>query len=84
MLAAGVPVVAEAVGQVTEYVRDGRTGVVCASGDVAGLMGGTVALLAGSERERREAAQADIAKRFGWGQLAGAVEDIYATLLIKH
>ncbi len=93
MLAAGVPVVAEAVGQVTEYVRDGRTGVVCGSGDVAGLVEATVGLLreageqgsrGAGERGRREAARADIAERFGWGQLAGAVEDIYATFQVEH
>jgi len=50
MLAAGVPVVAEGVGQVTEYVREGRTGVVCESGDVVGLVKGVVALLAAGEQ----------------------------------
>lgn len=88
MLAAGVPVVAEGVGQVTEYVRDGRTGVVCASGDVAGLVGASVALLRAGEQggggagqqERREAARADVGERFGWDRLAGRVEEVYATV----
>ena len=89
MLAAGVPVAAEGVGQVTEYVRDRQTGVVCASGDVAGLVAATVGLLreageqgsrGAEEWGRREAARADMAARFGWGQLAGAVEDTYTTL----
>ena len=86
MLAAGVPVVAEAVGQVTEYVRDGRTGALCATGDVAGLVAATVALLgeAGEQRRKgagemkREAAQADMRERFSWARLSAVVEGIYA------
>ena len=81
MLAAGVPVVAEGVGQVTEYVRDGRTGVVCASGDVAGLVEATAGLLrSGGQQGRREAARADMRERFSWDKLAGVVEEVYAAL----
>ncbi len=58
-----MPVAAEAVGQVTEYIRDGRTGMLCASGDVAGLVNGAVNLF-GTDMEKREqltaAAQADM------------------------
>jgi glycosyltransferase involved in cell wall biosynthesis len=87
MLAAGVPVVAEAVGQVTEYVRDGRTGVVCGSGDVVGLVKGVVELLAAGEQGSRgaggqgrwrEAARADVRERFGWEKLAGDLEPTYS------
>ncbi len=80
MLVAGVPVVAEAVGQVSEYIRDGRTGALAASGDVAGLVGATVALLADAgERTRRgAAAREDIVARFGWAGLAGTLEGVYA------
>ena len=85
MLAAGVPVVAEGVGQVTEYVRQGQTGVVCESGAVAELVEATVGWLReAGEQGRREAARASVAERFGWGQLAGTVENIYATLSIEH
>ena len=85
MLAAGLPVVAEGVGQVVEYVREGRTGVVCESGAVAELVEATVGWLReAGEQGRREAARASVAERFGWGQLAGTVENIYATLSIEH
>ena len=77
MLAAGVPVVAEGVGQVTEYVRDGRTGAVCASGDVAGLVGASVTLLRAGEQEQREAARADMRERFGWERLARRLDVAY-------
>ncbi len=88
MLAAGVPVVAEGVGQVTEYVREGRTGSVCASGDVAELVKATVALLAAGEQgsggagERRgwgEAARVDVRERFGWERLAAVLEPVYGS-----
>ena len=91
MLAAGVPVVAEAVGQVGEYVRDGRTGALCATGDVAGMVAAVVALLAeagdvnagqeaggrGAGGMRREA-RADVMARFGWEGLAAIVEKAYS------
>ena len=79
MLAAGVPVVAEAVGQVAEYVRDGRTGTLCASGDVAGLVAAAVALLGdGAGRDRQAAAtQADMGARFGWERLTEDLLRVY-------
>ncbi len=88
MLAAGVPVVAEAVGQVSEYVRAGRTGALCATGDVGGLVAATVEMLKdageqGSRGERemkRQAARADLRERFGWEGLSRIVEDVYAVI----
>ena len=82
MLAAGVPVVAEVVGQVTEYVRDGRTGVLCASGDVAGLVNAATILL--KDRELRTsqgvAAREDITARFDWPGLSRTLEALYDRL----
>ncbi len=45
MIAAGVPVVAEAVGQVPEYVVQGHNGLLRRSGDEAGLIADLVYLL---------------------------------------
>ncbi len=81
MLAAGVPVVAEGVGQVTEYVRDGRTGMIGESGDVTGLVSAAVAMLAArgeaAGQASRRAARADVRERFGWERLAEAVLGVY-------
>lgn len=79
MLVAGVPVVGEAVGQVKEYVRDGFTGSLVESGDVAGMVRETVALLSNPEECRRRglAARADVRARFGWERLADLVEGVY-------
>ena len=80
MLAAGVPVGAEAVGQVAEYVRDGRTGALCPSGDVGGLVVAAAELLAGEARRARWGAdaRADITARFDWESLATRLEPVYA------
>jgi len=82
MLAAGVPVVAEAVGQVTEYVRDGRTGVVVTSGDVAGLVAAAARLLENPPERGRlgAAARADARARFNWEQLAARAVQAYAAV----
>jgi glycosyltransferase involved in cell wall biosynthesis len=85
MLVAGVPVVAETVGQVTEYVRDGRSGALRETGDVAGLVGATVALLreagehgsGGAGEKKREAARADVLARFSWEGLAATLDRAY-------
>lgn len=82
MLAGGVPVIGEAVGQVPEYVRDGRTGALVESGDVTGLVNKTIALLVDSEARGRmaAAARADVRERFGWDRLAGTVEQVYRSV----
>lgn len=78
----GLPVVAEGVGQVTEYVKDGQTGVVCAVGDVAGL-GAAVGRLLQDVGEREQfsaAARVHIRQSFTWDILAEKLEDVYHTL----
>jgi glycosyltransferase involved in cell wall biosynthesis len=65
---------------VTEYVRDGQTGALGATGDVAGLAAAVVALLGDdAERTRRgAAARQDVQARFNWETLSLDVEDVYA------
>lgn len=79
MLVSGVPVVGESVGQVAEYVRDGRTGALRATGDVAGLVSAAVALLQDVEERgcRGAAARRDVLERFSWERLAGIAEAAY-------
>jgi glycosyltransferase involved in cell wall biosynthesis len=75
----GVPVVAEGVGQVTEYVKDGQTGVVCPVEDVAGLGAAVVRLLqdAGERKRFSAAARIHIRQSFTWDKLAAQLEGIY-------
>lgn len=79
MLAVGLPVVGESVGQVAEYLRDGRTGALRATGDVAGLVSAAVALLQDAEERGRRgaAARRDVLERFSWEGLARIAEAAY-------
>ena len=76
LLAAGVPVVADAVGQNVEYIRHNETGLLVSSGDVTAMAGAVVALLADQTRAHSigEAAARDVRARFGWDRLVEAVE----------
>lgn len=79
MLSVGVPVVAEAVGQVPEYVVHGRTGRLRPEGDVPGLAADLVDLLQDrDEREKLSAgARAHSAEHFNWLKLARIAEQAY-------
>jgi glycosyltransferase involved in cell wall biosynthesis len=80
MLSVGLPVVAEAVGQVTAYVRHRETGLVYECGDVRGLAGGVLALLADAGLKNRlgAAARQHIQEHFSWNRLAHDLEQAYA------
>lgn len=79
MLSVGLPVVAEAVGQVPEYVLQEKTGLLRPSGDVEGLASDVVSVLQeGTLRRRLSAgAQDHIATCFAWPRLAEAAERAY-------
>lgn len=79
MIAAGLPVVAEAVGQVPEYVVQGHNGRLRRSGDTAGLIADLVDLLQNSqERERLGAnGRAHYATHFSWDKAAARLEQWY-------
>ena len=79
MLAVGVPVVAEAVGQVPEYVVHRETGRLRESGDTAGLAADVIALLRDRPTRTRmaAAAQAQITEQFTWERLAKRLLAVY-------
>lgn len=79
MLAVGVPVVAEAVGQVTEYVVNGRTGSTFPTGDVAGITNELIDLLQNpaQQAELAAGAKAHMAEHFSWNRLAERLLPIY-------
>lgn len=83
LLGAGVPVVAEAVGQNREYIRDGETGLLVAPGDVASFAASVVQLLEEPALRRRlgRAAALDVRERFGWHKLVGTVERAYGAAI---
>ncbi len=79
LLAAGVPVVAEAVGQNCETIRHGETGWLVEPGDVDAFTDAVVRLLedAGLREQLGRAAARDVRERFAWERLAAVVERAY-------
>jgi len=79
MIAIGLPVVGEDVGQVGAYVRDGVTGLLCESGDVEGVKTAVISLLQNpSQRQQFSvAARAHYQNHFDWSLLAAQLETIY-------
>ena len=79
MLAAGVPVVAEAVGQVTEYVVNGRTGFTFATGDIPRMTAALINILQTPAQQTKLSAGAKthIAEQFSWPHLAERLLPIY-------
>jgi glycosyltransferase involved in cell wall biosynthesis len=75
LLLAGVPVVADRVGQAGEYVIDGQTGTLVSPGDVAAMVAAAVALLQDREGRQRlgRSARADIFDRWRWSNQASLI-----------
>jgi glycosyltransferase involved in cell wall biosynthesis len=79
LLAWGVPVVAESVGEAREFLRDGETGLLVRPGDVAALSAAAVDVLRDTAARVRmgRAAALDVRERFAWDRLAERVERAY-------
>jgi glycosyltransferase involved in cell wall biosynthesis len=79
LLAAGVPVVAEDVGQAGEYIEPGRSGLLVPPGDEAALAAGVVRLLQDPalRAELSAGARRRIEERFTWSRLAADLERAY-------
>ncbi len=79
LLAAGVPVAAEDVGQVAEYVINGGTGLLRSPGDVDGMIAGISQLLQDEKRRDKlaRAAQRRYTTHFSWDHLAGRLDALY-------
>jgi len=79
LLAAGMPVVADDVGQNGEYIASGESGVLVPQGDVSAMAAALVALLGDAgERERiGTAAARRMASDYAWSALAARVRGAY-------
>lgn len=79
LLAAGMPVVAEAVGEIRETIRHGETGWLVEPGDVETFARAVVHLLEQPSLRRQlgETAAQDIRRRRSWDRLAEVVERAY-------
>lgn len=79
LLAAGVPVAAEAVGQLREYIRDNESGILVKPGDTAGFAQSLTALLQDPILRARLGAQAAawMEQDYSWALLAERAERAY-------
>ncbi len=85
LLAAGLPVVGEAVGQLREAIISEQTGILTLVGAVEDFVQATLALLADPARARAmgQRAAADVRARFDWAQLATVAEAAYRQARLK-
>ena len=79
LLAAGVPVVAEGVGQVNEYIESGVSGVTVAAGDVDTFAEAVLRLVRSPDERTRlgQGARARMNQHFRWETLAATAEWAY-------
>jgi glycosyltransferase involved in cell wall biosynthesis len=79
LAACGIPVAAERVGQIAEYLQHGESGLLVESGDIDDLAQAAQLLLTDLDTARRigQAAQKRMATVFGWQKLAQGLEQFY-------
>jgi len=79
LLSAGLPVVAEDVGQNREYIRNGDTGLLVEPGDTGAFAEAIVRLWGDASLRSRlgQEASQDVSARFGWEKLVDTVERAY-------
>jgi glycosyltransferase involved in cell wall biosynthesis len=82
-MACGVPVVASAVGGLTDTVVDGRTGLLVPPRHPDVLAGALKELLAAPARRERmgQAAQRRAHRGYAWSQVAASTAQVYAQTL---
>lgn len=82
-LAAGVPVVATAVGGVPEFIENGRTGILVPPADAGSLAGGIMDLLShpGRVSEMTARARELVRSRFSVDTMVNGTLDVYRQLL---
>ena len=78
-LSAGLPVVADAVGQNREYIQDGVSGILTPAEDDEAFARAVVRLLQEPESRQRlgRAASHRIRENYAWSRLIGPVEEAY-------
>jgi glycosyltransferase involved in cell wall biosynthesis len=78
-MAAGLPVIASAVGGLPELVDSGRTGLLVPPDDPVALASALEALVSVPERARAmgDAARTEIARRYSFDRMVRSFEDLY-------
>ena len=85
-MAAGLPVVAGAVGGLLELIESGRTGMLVRADDAAALASTLEALIADPARARTmgDAARDAIARRYSFDRMVRSFEDLYVSHIDAH
>jgi glycosyltransferase involved in cell wall biosynthesis len=85
-MAAGLPIVASAVGGILELIDDGRNGLLVPPGDAGALADRLCRLIADAPLAGRlgEAARADALARYSFDRMVGAFEQLYLTELTRR
>lgn len=83
LLGAGIPVIAEEVGEIRELIRHGETGWLVPPGDEEGFARAVITLLGDPERRARlgEAAAQRVRQIRSWDRLAEIAEGAYLQVL---
>jgi glycosyltransferase involved in cell wall biosynthesis len=78
-MAAGLPVVASAVGGLLDLIQDGRTGLLVAPGDPEALAAALRSLIDAPERAAAigRAARADVQQRYSFDRMVSSFEQLY-------
>ena len=79
ILRAGVPVVADRVGQLAEYIKPGLSGILCDPEDVEEMVDRVVELLTDRQRSKElgAAGREYLLSTFSWQTLAGQLDTFY-------
>jgi len=82
-MAAGLPVIATAVGGIEEILEDGRTGLLVAPSDPTALADRICQLMAAPALAQALgiAARAEVTERYSFPRMVGAFDDVYRTEL---
>lgn len=84
-MAAGLPVVASAVGAAPDYIDNGHNGYLVQAGDVEGFVSACTTLLESDAAARRAMGSAamDAVSALTWPRIAGATASAYAAALAR-
>lgn len=85
-MAAGKPIVASALGQVTQVIRDNDNGLLVPPGNAAMLADALLRLIGDANLRERlgQQARADAVREYSWEKHVASLEGVFARVLAEH